>query len=123
MGVLLAVITLPVKQNDTLTREGTDSLLKSDVQMNPEDSGTREQLESQLEEFLEQVEGVGETKVLLTFSSESAQIFSEDETAEVTGVLVAAEGAKDFTTERKIQQAVMALFQIEAHKIKVMKMK
>lgn len=43
--------------------------------------------------------------------------------AEVKGVLIAAEGASDPVIVQKIQQAVMALFQIEAHKIKIMKMK
>lgn len=123
VGVLLAVITLPVKQSDTLVQENTASLLKSDTQKSPENLGTKEQMEKQLEEFLEQVEGVGQVKVLLTLSSENNQIFSEEDPGEVTGVLIAAQGAKDFTVERKIQQAVMALFQIEAHKIKVMKMK
>ena len=42
---------------------------------------------------------------------------------EVRGVLIAAEGASDPVVVQKIQQAVMALFQIEAHKIKIMKMK
>lgn len=117
------MITLPVKQSDTLVQENTASLLKSDTQKSPENLGTKEQMEKQLEEFLEQVEGVGQVKVLLTLSSENNQIFSEEDPGEVTGVLIAAQGAKDFTVERKIQQAVMALFQIEAHKIKVMKMK
>jgi len=42
---------------------------------------------------------------------------------EVTGVLIVAEGADNSVTVRKIQEAVMALFQIDAHKIRIMKMK
>ena len=41
----------------------------------------------------------------------------------VTGVLVAAQGADNSVVSRNIVEAVMALFQVEAHKIKVMKMK
>ena len=43
--------------------------------------------------------------------------------SEITGVLIAAEGADNPVTVQNIQQAVMALFQVDAHKIKIMKMK
>ena len=49
-------------------------------------------------------------------------VYSAGET-EVTGVLIVAEGADNAVTVQKIQQAVMALFQIDAHKIRIMKMK
>ena len=42
---------------------------------------------------------------------------------EVTGVLISAQGGENPVTVYKIQQAVMALFQVEAHKIKIVKMK
>ena len=38
-------------------------------------------------------------------------------------VLIVAEGADNAVTVQKIQQAVMALFQIDAHKIRIIKMK
>ena len=41
----------------------------------------------------------------------------------MTGVLVSAEGGGDPVVVKNIQEAVMSLFQLEAHKIKVMKMK
>ena len=41
---------------------------------------------------------------------------------EVAGVLVVAEGGGDPVTVREITEAVQALFGIEVHKIKVMKM-
>lgn len=41
---------------------------------------------------------------------------------EITGVLVVAQGAGDPVTVNEITEAVMALFGVEAHKIKVMKM-
>ena len=74
-------------------------------------------LERRLQNILENVEGVGEVKVML-MTEEQQGIYRSGET-EVRGVLIAAEGA----SVQKIQQAVMALFQIEAHKIKIMKMK
>ena len=42
---------------------------------------------------------------------------------EVRGVLVIAQGGGDPVVVRQIQEAVMALFRVDAHKIKVMKMK
>ncbi|HIS27480.1 MAG TPA: stage III sporulation protein AG [Candidatus Pullilachnospira intestinigallinarum] len=42
---------------------------------------------------------------------------------EIRGVLVVAEGGADPVVVQQIQEAAMALFHVEAHKIKVMKMK
>ena len=42
---------------------------------------------------------------------------------EIEGVLVIAQGAGDSAKAAEITEAVMALFGVEAHKIKVMKMK
>ena len=42
---------------------------------------------------------------------------------EVRGVLVVAQGGGDPVIVQQIQEAVMALFRVDAHKIKVMKMK
>lgn len=42
---------------------------------------------------------------------------------EVAGVLVAAQGAGHAAVSKEIMEAVMALFGVDAHKIKVMKMK
>ena len=71
------------------------------------------------------VEGVGKVRVLImTNNNEEPQgFYSVREGTEVTGVLIAAEGAGNSVVVQNIQQAVMALFQVEAHKIKVMKMK
>lgn len=41
---------------------------------------------------------------------------------EISGVLVIAQGAQDAAVVKEITDAVMALFGVEAHKIKVMKM-
>ena len=42
---------------------------------------------------------------------------------EVRGVLVIAQGADDLSIVEEIKEAAMALFHLDAHKIKVMKMK
>ncbi len=49
-------------------------------------------------------------------------LFSET-TPEIRGVVVVAQGGNDPVIVQQIQEAVMALFHVDAHKIKVMKMK
>lgn len=47
---------------------------------------------------------------------------SEQQMPEIAGVLVVAQGGADASVAKEITEAVMALFGVEAHKIKVMKM-
>ena len=67
------------------------------------------------------MEGAGKVKVML-MTGEQQGIYQSEE-AEVKGVLIAAQGADNSVVSRNIVEAVMALFQIEAHKIKIIKMK
>ena len=117
LGMLLTVIALPVSDSKEQTEE------KQDLTENTEScEGDRTLLEAKLESILENTEGVGKVQVLL-MTGEGKQGFYGTENTEVTGVLIAAEGADNSVTVQNIQQAVMALFQMEAHKIKIMKMK
>lgn len=117
LGMLLTVIALPVSDSKEQTEE------KQDLTENTEScEGDRTLLEAKLESILENTEGVGKVQVLL-MTGEGKQGFYGTENTEVIGVLIAAEGADNSVTVQNIQQAVMALFQIEAHKIKIMKMK
>ena len=69
------------------------------------------------------MEGVGKVQVMLMTGNEKNTFgFGNDNRELITGVLIAAQGADDPVTVREIQQAVMALFQVEAHRIKVIKM-
>ena len=61
--------------------------------------------------------------IIMTGSEENEDGFSMSSKNEVTGVLVAAQGAGSAVTVQNIQQAIMALFQIDANKIRIMKMK
>ena len=79
-------------------------------------------LESRLEELLSNVEGVVEV-IIMTGDEGNTENFSISSKNEVTGVLVAAQGAGSAVTVQNIQQAIMALFQIDANKIRIMKMK
>ena len=51
------------------------------------------------------------------------QSFYNSGTIQVTGVLISAEGGENPVIVRNIQQAVMALFQVDANRIRIMKMK
>ena len=48
---------------------------------------------------------------------------AQEKYPKVSGVLVIAQGGDSPVVVQNIQEAVQALFQLEAHKIKVMKMK
>ena len=81
-------------------------------------------LEEKLEDLLSKVEGVGEVRVvLMTGENPDSQSFYSSGKETVTGVLIAAQGADNSVVSRNIVEAVMALFQVDAHKIRVMKMK
>lgn len=107
LGLLLTVMLWPTQKSEKNRKETLVST----------------ELESRLASILSGVEGVGEVQVMLmTKEEKGGGGFSQGETREqVTGVLVSAAGGDNPQVVQKIQEAVMALFQVEAHKIKVMK--
>lgn len=125
-GILLAVIVMPVSDT-TDQKSGMASILSgTDKNTTVESSSgevTKSELEAKLESLLSHVEGVGQAEVILMTGEEKSGSFDLSETTQVTGVLISVQGGDDAVIVHKIQEAVMALFQIEAHKIKVMKMK
>ena len=120
LGVLMTVIALPVSD-----KKGTESTLGVlGITSQETEKLTKTSLEVRLEEVLSQVEGVGKVQVMvMTGEEKDSQSFYSSKENVVTGVLIAAQGADNSVVSRNIVEAVMALFQIEAHKIKVMKMK
>ena len=114
-GILLAVIAFPTSEGNS------KSALSEKVLEGTESSETGTDLELRLQNLLENVEGVGRVKVIL-MTGQDTGIYGSTY-SEITGVLIAAEGADNPVTVQNIQQAVMALFQVDAHKIKIMKMK
>lgn len=117
-GLLLIVISLPTSSKKESSESRTVLLEEESVELE------KTQLETKLEVLLKTVEGVGNAEVILmTGDTEENDFYVSSAPVKVTGVLIAAEGADDYTVVRNIQEAVMALFQVDAHKIKVMKMK
>ncbi len=142
LGLILLVVALPTKKiSQTVSKgagagkDGTDgtaavnNLYGSSYGNMSGGSGALTEkavLEQQLEELLQQVEGIGEVKVMLMLkdTTEGMTSFSsQNPSISIEGVLIAAQGGGNSVVVRNIQEAVMALFQVEAHKIKVMKMK
>ena len=141
LGLILLVMAIPTKKQLDRTAEGetaqSSSLLGSSYETSSQVSNPasdriaqllpeKAALEQQLEELLLQVEGIGQVRVMLMLedSSDNLTSFSSQSSAVcVQGVLIAAQGGDNSVVVRNIQEAVMALFQVEAHKIKVMKMK
>ena len=110
IGVLLAVAAMPVSSKQQ--KKNTAGEQNEDMQ------------KSVLEEKLENTEGVGKVQVILmTDEKKDRQSFYNSETIQVTGVLISAEGGGNPVVVQNIQEAVMALFQVDAHRIRIMKMK
>ena len=113
LGILLAVAAMPVsskQQKNTSESDQTADAQKSALE--------------KLEALLENVDGVGKVQVILmTDEKKDQQSFYNSGTIQVTGVLISAEGGGDPVVVQNIQQAVMALFQVDAHRIRIMKMK
>ena len=99
----------------------------------------QEEMEQRLCDALSQMDGVGavgeETGSVTSSSQDEATVYEKtqngaetpyvvyEEYPAVRGVLVIAEGGGNPVTIQEIQEAVMALFQVGANKIKVVKMK
>lgn len=165
---LLMVVLLPASGKKE-TKGNAQTEAKGSISPEESKESRREQLEEQLTELLQQVEGVGKVKVMITLESDGKKIVEKDapgnysknqnqqeeggenlaytssreeETVyerggdgtqlpyvvsnlfpEIRGVAVIAQGGGNSVVIQQIQEAVMALFHIEANKIKVMKMK
>lgn len=149
-GLLLAVIALPMDQSARGKAE-TESILPETSEASEAQMDYETQMEQKLEELLGSVDGVGKVRVMLTFegtgektvekdrtvtadenreetvyeergSSERAPYVTSETNPKVEGVLVIAEGGADSRIKQEILEAAQALFGIDAHKIKIMKM-
>lgn len=142
VGLLLLIVALPVKQEEEKKQE-ENGLVLEEEKIKGEGELWQNKMEERLKKVLEQVEGIGETQVFLTCAGTERKVVEKDEAEtvyekdargnqypyvsqeqypQVTGVLVVAKGGDDPVVIQNIQEAVEALFQVEPHKIKVMKM-
>ncbi len=160
-GLIFLVISIPSGDETPAETENT-------AEYRVRETDKAENLEEKLETVLRRVDGVGETRVLITLKSDGKKLVEKDASLtdsassdtgsdqtgsslrdstrtentvyerdsaggespyvaekmepEVAGVLVVAEGGDDPVIVSDITAAVQALFGMEAHKIKVMKM-
>ena len=138
LGLILMVMAIPTKKisqtvsqkktgsKNTMAGSGIYENLYGNSNADAQVLTEKAVLEQQLEQLLQQVEGIGQVKVMLMLenSEDTMTAFSaQNPSVSIQGVLIAAQGGDNSVVVRNIQEAVMALFQVEAHKIKVMKMK
>lgn len=139
VGILCLILAIPVKK-ETINETNTAIEEKSE---DLKEGAWQEQIQARLQNMLNESEGAGETKVFLTFENswenvvekdENQTVFQKDATGnqtpyvkmqkypKISGVLILTKGADNPVVVQNIQEAVQALFQVEAHRIKVMKM-
>ena len=167
-GVLILIIAMPLspKQSESESTAGQETA--ATVLDSGSTQGSQNvyaaAMEKRLKHVLGQMEGVGETEVMITLSDSGETIVEKDQKEQtnrieesdagggtrttteqettvyvengsekqpyvtkevlpkVEGVLVVAEGGDDPRVISDISDTVMALFRVEAHKIKVVKM-
>ena len=107
-GVLILIIAMPLspKQSDS------ESTAEQETAAAVLDSGSTQDTEQETEE----------TTVYVENGSEKQPYVTKEVLPKVEGVLVVAEGGDDPRVISDISDTVMALFRVEAHKIKVVKM-
>ena len=108
--------------NVTVTMESTGKkIVEKDI---PQDEQTSSQKDNEGLENSTQSSSTQETTVYEENENGSQTPYISSETyPEIRGVLVVAKGGGDPVIVQQIQEAVMALFHVDAHKIKVLKMK
>ncbi len=121
-GVLLLIICIPTKSSNTVS-SNTSAIFDLEETLNSETGSITDTedvgmvsdsaLETQLEEILQKIDGVGQVEVMITSNSEYNQI---------EGVVVVAEGADVPQVRQEIIETAQALFPIAAYKVKVCKM-
>ncbi len=139
IGILCLILAIPTKKETTNDKNVVTENKNEELK----EGAWQEQIQARLQSMLNESEGAGETKVFLTFENswenvvekdENQTVFEKDATGnqtpyvktqkypKISGVLILAKGADNPVVVQNIQEAVQALFQVEAHRIKVMKM-
>ena len=150
VGLLLAVVAIPVDDREKRGKQEFEQP-EQGAEETEAATDYESRMEQKLEELLGSVEGVGNVRVMLTFegtgerkvekdtsltadsqqeetvyeeygSSERTPYVTSETNPQVEGVLVIAQGGGNSRIQQEIIEAAQALFGIEAHKIKIMKM-
>lgn len=145
VGILLVIISIPTGRETKKETKGRELEKES---YDGEDY--RKQTEKRLKQILQKVEGAGNVEVMITYKSTAEQIVEKDvgtgektkeETTvyendtdgaqspyikmermpKVEGIVVVAEGGNHSVVVKNITEAVSALFDVDVHKIKIVK--
>ena len=148
-GVLLLILSYPGGSSEPDLQEVSSSSVQSEETTTLEEY--KKAREEELEELLQKVDGVGAAEVLITLKGSNEKVTLKDNTSrgesneektvlvenadrdsapyivqerepEIEGIVIVCQGGYDSVIKREITDAVSALFSIESHKIKVMKM-
>lgn len=147
LGIMVMIVAVPTGKKESQDETQTVQLKEEKVQTK---DTYKEQLQNQLKELLENMDGVGKCRVMLTFSDEGTDQLDKNVTKEgekkeettvvydtgdagkpyvicrkmpkIEGVVVVAQGGGNAQTVTQISNAVMSLFPVEAHKVVVVKM-
>lgn len=149
IGILLLIIAIPTgdkKEKESQIIESSQE--KENVNLKNEEYS--DLCEKRLEEMLKKMDGVGKVKVMVTVKNDGNKIidknsdvsneerksetvlYDEDDNTkpyvtsneypQIEGVLVVAQGGGNPSVNAQISDAIFALFDVELHKIKIVKM-
>jgi stage III sporulation protein AG len=84
--------------------------------------------QERIEEIIEQIQGVGRAKVMLTMENSSEQVYSDDTIIKeiepvVRGVVIACDGADNSTVKENVLELVTKAFNISSDKVCIIKLK
>ena len=103
--------------SDTSDAGASDSLAVAAT-----DNTYEEEIELRVRNILSGVEGVGEVDVMVALKpAEQNSMFQEEDTQEVLGIIISADGGGSAVVKAEISEAMEALFGLPTHKIKVLK--
>lgn len=150
MGVLFLILSIPTEKKGTYENLEQENQVKEKDNKVEEQEKYLEKAEEQLKEILESIEGVGKVKVMITLKNDGVNIIDKNQketketkeeetviydrndetfpyvtsrqTPQIEGVLVVAQGGGNAKVNSDISEAIMALFDVEVHKIKIVKM-
>lgn len=136
VGIVLLIVVIPGGENKEKIRLREEATTYEDIAQN-ETELYRKNLEKEVKDMLEKMEGAGKVEVMITLEcsyetvedgGSSFQTKNNGKTKvvkmpKVEGVLVVAQGALREQNTRQMSEAVMSLFHLDANKVKVVKMK
>lgn len=150
IGVLFLIMAIPTKNSHMENTQKEQEIVEGKISKQEKEENYIAQTEEKLTEVLETMEGVGKVKVMVTLkddgemeldknfkeseqSKEKETVIYEKEsdtipyvtcrqTPRIEGILVVAQGGGNAKINSEISDAVMALFDVEVHKIKIVKM-